>query len=193
MGVHKTFGGAFKAMYRQLSSVQSSLPRVIANEGTKFFVSNFQLEGFTNVGFDHWQPRKPTKKINRKKILVRSGRLRRAVNNSNTERNFKRVVWRISKGEVPYAAVHNEGANGIQRVKSHDRGKFKNEKVGTGVYSVKTKKERKKTVTTKVGSSRVLNFTRRMNIPKRKFMGQSEFLNRRFRLRIKQAYIKAFG
>jgi len=148
MATHTSFNSAFKSMYRKLNSVQRSLPGVLANEGTKFFVSNFDLGGFTDVGFRAWKPRKQftsngkrIKKFNKKKILVKTGRLRRAVNNSVKEKSFRQIVWRIDPGAVPYAARHNEGLDGM---------------------------------------------------PRRHYMGKSYFLYKRFRLRIKQAYIKAF-
>lgn len=149
MGTHTSFDSAFKSMYRKMASVQRSLPGILANEGTKFWISNFDSEGFTDVGFQHWKPRKQfttggrrIKKFNKKKLLIKSGRLRRAVNNSVKEKSFKQIVWRVSKDEVPYAARHNEGLSGM---------------------------------------------------PRRHFMGRSEFLYKRFRLRIKQSYIKAFA
>lgn len=154
MAVHKDFNSAFKAMYRKISSVQSILPNVLANEGTKFFVSNFELEGFTNIGFDAWTPRKTKSKKGKKKILVQSGRLRRAVNKSVKEKTFKRIVWEVNKSEVPYASVHNNGG---------------------AIY----RNSRKKTTI--------------FNMPRRHFMGKSEFLNKRFKLRIKEAYAKAFN
>jgi phage gpG-like protein len=99
-------------MYRKISSVKSSLPTVLANEGTKFFVGSFTQQGFTDTSFNAWKPRKLVKgrlKNTNRRILVKTGRLRRAVNNSVKEKSFKRIVWNVNNSEVPYAGYQNYG------------------------------------------------------------------------------------
>lgn len=118
MATHSSFKGAFRALYSKLRSVQSSLPGKIAKEGTRFWISNFDLSGFTDVAFSPWQKRKEIKgksgiRGNKRKLLVKSGALRRAANNSAKEITFRRVVWQISKNEIPYAARHNYGLHGM--------------------------------------------------------------------------------
>lgn len=175
MGQHKDFNSAFKSMYRKMASVQKSLPTILANEGTKFFVSNFDLSGFTDVGFQPWKPRKDkSKKVSKKKILVKTGRLRRAVNNSVREKSYRKIVWRVDPGEVPYAHVHNNGD--VVYKKAHKR------KISTGSKKVGERAFKMHNVS---GTS--------FKMPRRHFMGKSEFLSKRFRLRIKQVYVKAFG
>ena len=124
MATHKTFSGAFKALYKRMESVQRDLPSVLANEGTKFWLGNFDKEGFDDGGVKSWkvpERRIPgtssykypkSKGLSRriKKTLIGTGKLRRAVNNSVKEKTFKRIVWRVGS-EVPYAARHNEGLN----------------------------------------------------------------------------------
>jgi len=112
MAVHSTFSSAFKVLYRKIDKVKSDLPTVLANEGTKFFVNTFNQQGFTDNTFKAWKPRKLVKgrlKNTNRKILVKTGRLRRAVNNSVKEKSFKRIVWRVNKSEVPYAEYQNFG------------------------------------------------------------------------------------
>ena len=120
MGTHKNFNSAFKAMYRKLNSVKSSLPNVIANEGTRFFISSFDNEGFTDGTLKKWEtpqrkiqgtkafkyPKKKDLGRRTRKTLVKTGTLKRAVNNSVTQKSFKKIVWRV---DLPYAYVHNNG------------------------------------------------------------------------------------
>jgi len=188
MAVHSTFSSAFKVLYRKIDKVKSDLPTVLANEGTKFFVSNFDLEGFTNVGFSAWKPRKVKPKKGNKKILVQSGRLRRAVSKSVTEKSFKRIVWRVNKSEVPYAEVHNNGE--IVSRKPHKRTATIKSKIKTA--SFKNGKLRHSTKTISLMGARHNVSASTFKMPRRHFMGKSEFLNKRFKLRIKEAYVKAF-
>jgi phage gpG-like protein len=196
MAVHKDFNSAFRALYRKISSVQSTLPNVLANEGTEFFVSNFELEGFTDVGFDAWTPRKTKSKKSKKKILVQSGRLRRAVNKSVTEKSFKRIVWQVNKSEVPYASVHNNGET-INKGASSKVLYFRDTST-----NIETRKVTGVFASNKKGTKKIFRATRGMKVnigahsiqmPRRHFMGKSEFLNKRFKLRIKEIYAKAFG
>jgi len=128
MATHKNFTSAFKALYRRIESVKKDLPSVLANEGTKFWLSNFDKEGFQDVGIKAWKiperkiPGTPSYKYPKKKglsrrvkkTLIGTGKLRRAVNSSVKEKSFKRIVWRIGS-EVPYAARHNEGLKGMPK------------------------------------------------------------------------------
>ncbi len=121
MAVHKTFSGAFKALYRRLGSAQNTLPPILANEGTRFFVGNFDKEGFDDGTVKKWAvpkrripgtkeykyPKKKDLGRRTRKTLVKSGKLKRAVNNSVTLRTFKKIIWNVK--DIPYAHRHNEG------------------------------------------------------------------------------------
>lgn len=112
-------------MYRKLQSVQSSLPTVLANEGTRFFVGSFDKEGWDGKSWKVPQRRiagtpafkyPKNKDLGRrtKRTLVKTGNLRRAVNNSVKQKTFKRIVWNVDTGtRYNYAAVHNEGLGKI--------------------------------------------------------------------------------
>jgi phage gpG-like protein len=124
MATHSNFSSAFKSMYRKLQSTQRTLPSVLANVGTNFFISNFDKEGFQDGGLTKWKtpqrkiagtksykyPKKKDLGRRTRKTLVKSGKLRREVNSSAKEKTFKRIVWRVS---LPYAARHNEGLKGM--------------------------------------------------------------------------------
>lgn len=110
MAIHKNFTSAFRALDRRIASVKRSLPTEIAATGTRFFVENFDKQGFQDATLVPWSPRKNNSQAGRK-ILIKSGRLRRAVNRSVREKTYRRVIWRITSSEVPYAARHNDGIN----------------------------------------------------------------------------------
>jgi len=129
MAQHATFDAAFKAMYRRIASVQNTLPTVLANEGVNFFVGNFDKEGFVDVSIEKWKtperkipgtsaykyPKKKDLGRRTKKILIKSGKLKRATNNSVSEKSFKKIVWRINPVYFPYAYRHNEGTDGMPK------------------------------------------------------------------------------
>lgn len=132
MGVHKTFDSAFKSMYRKIGAVDRSLPSVLANVGTNFFIENFDKEGFQDgAAIDRWSwperkipgtksykyPKKKDLGRRTRKILVKRGKLKRAVNKSVKEKSHKRIVWRVDRNEVPYAARHNYGLDGMPQRK----------------------------------------------------------------------------
>jgi hypothetical protein len=199
MAQHATFDAAFKAMYRRIASVQNTLPTVLANEGVNFFVGNFDKEGFVDGSLERWKPRQAKGKVKKKdqtrKILVKTGKLKRAVNKSVVEKSIKKIVWLVDKSEIPYAAAHNQGLNKIETVKSHEReSKAKKVKVkgNSGFINGKFTKGKSKTLTLKGSKHNVGSFTRHMIIPKRQFMGESKTLNAIFAKKIIQAYKYAF-
>ena len=114
-------------------------------------------------------------------ILVDKGILKRDIQKLDVREDYAIVgTTRIS---APYAKAHNEGFKGTvtQHVKPFTRNRYGKEKRGTGVFNVKTRKERTRTHTVVTGSVQVKGFTRRIkqNIPQRQFMGNSPFLDRR--------------
>lgn len=164
----------FANIAKRLKAAQSAAPKVLANEGQKFFVGSFERQGWRGASFRKWPDRKDTR--NKRSLLV--GRTRQLINSirrSIRVANMKFIKWAT---DVPYASVHNDGYNGLVRVRSHDRGKFTNRKVGTGIHSIRTRKERSKRVRERTGNARVLNYTRKVRIPQRRFMGNSPILAR---------------
>jgi hypothetical protein len=126
MAQHATFDAAFKAMYRRIASVQNTLPTVLANEGVNFFVGNFDKEGFVNVSIEKWKtperkipgtlaykyPKKKDLGRRTRKTLVKTGKLKRQVNNSVVEKSIKRIVWKVVS---PYGKRHNDGLDGMPK------------------------------------------------------------------------------
>lgn len=122
--VHKNFHSAFRALDRRMMQAKTKLPTEIANTGTRHFVGHF-----TNERSDEGAWKLPQRKIpgtnafkypkgkdlgrRTRKILVKSGKLKREVNNSVKLKTYRRIEWRVSG--LPYAKVHNDGLNGMPK------------------------------------------------------------------------------
>lgn len=140
-----------------------NLPLQIGNIYLNVFLDSFKRGGFIDKKFIRWQPRKDGDSS--RAILVKSGRLRRSLS-----LKVRGNVVEISTS-VPYAQIHNEGGRvqTTQNVRAHTR---------------KTKR----------GASAVRAHTRRVSftMPKRQFMGKSDFANRRIILNLERQLDKIF-
>jgi phage gpG-like protein len=100
----------FDRVVKNMDRVKRTLPPVLANQAKNEFVDSFAQQGFEGRP---WKPVQRTGKKgsqrNNSAILVQSGRLRRAVANSVKQISWEHINLSIDPGEVPYAAVHNEG------------------------------------------------------------------------------------
>jgi phage gpG-like protein len=152
----------------RIKSALRTLPRIVGNEVVNFALDNFKKQGFLGDVFEKWPARKnPTKwgtvpKRNGRALLVNSGRLRRGG-------RIVRADWNavVYGNDVPYARAHNDGLRigEIQRVQSFSR------------------KVRGK-------SQSVSAFTRHINqnIPRRRFIGNSQYLTARLK-RVAEVHI----
>lgn len=161
---------------RRFKAVYLRLPVIAGNEVVNFALDNFKRQGFLGDTLQPWRPRKnPNKwgqapKRNSRAIGVDTGRLRRSfrIIRSNLEET-------VVGSDVPYAQPFNDGVRlgEIQSVKQHTR------KITTvaKVSSIKTKKTKLQKVQT--GTATVAAHTRQINqnIPARKILGQSPYLN----------------
>lgn len=155
---------------QELAKKQSQLKSYVNNQfpanagkiAVRFINGNFRAQGWQGSIFQKWKP-------NRRKgtILVKTGRGRRGTS-YNTQPAQVRVY-----NDVDYMAVHNSGFKGTVQVRAHRRRVMGKQKVGTGLFSIKTQKERKKTISTVKTVGTVQAHSRKMNIPKRKFMPTS--------------------
>lgn len=96
------------------------LPLTLGNEGQNFFRQSFDRQEFIDQSPEKWQqvqrriPGTPeykypkTRQLSRRvtAILVRTGKLRQAVNNSLKEHSWDGIVFIVP---LKYAAVHNYG------------------------------------------------------------------------------------
>lgn len=154
-------------------------PGMLGNEAVNFFNNSFRLQGWLGTRFDPWRRRRSRKQAGRA-VLIKTGRLRRGTRIVSNSAGVVRIG-----NDVPYARAHNEGFRGTVSVSAHKRGLYKKTRVGTGRLTKKGK-ERMKTVSSRSGDVTVKAHTRRMNLPRRQFMGHSPYLTARLK-RILQA------
>lgn len=152
----------------KFEQVKKTLPEVLANDAQRFFLASFRKEGWDDGGVKPWAPRKnPSTKDMGRNLLVKTGRLRRAVANSLRGVTFGLIKFVV---DVPYAIVHNEG--GTFTRKQHARGVYSSRTVEhTGIFrGTKTKQKthkREGEITVKANDA---------TYPQRKFMGDSKTL-----------------
>lgn len=118
----------FDKVVARMQQMKSDLPVKLANQAQNFFSDSFNKSGFTDGGLQSWKevkrriPGTPeykypkTKQLSRRSslILVRTGKLKRAVGNSIRQANFNLIRLTVP---LKYAAFHNEGTEKIQRRK----------------------------------------------------------------------------
>lgn len=107
--------GLDKAIKR-FERIRFELPKIVANDCVRFWLDGFQKEGFTNVQFEPWKPRKgkQTGRNSTRRILVDSGALRRSVSNSVKEATWQRISFKV---ELPYAVYHMTGTGKMPKRK----------------------------------------------------------------------------
>jgi phage gpG-like protein len=149
-------------------------PGILGNEAVNFFIDSFRNQGWLNNRFEPWKKRK-SKIGTGRSILVQTGRLRRGIR--ITSNSGGKV---IIGNDAPYAKAHNDGFRGTVRVVAHERNQYSKSKVGTGKLTKKGK-ERMKTVSTISNTFVVKAHARRMNMPVRRFMGESQYLTIRLK------------
>lgn len=167
---------------KAIESACTRLPDKIAATAVNFSKERFRAQNWVDGNTEPWRPRKKssrwgkTKRNNGRKLLVDTGRLRRSIRKIYAD---SEVV--IIGTDVEYAQVHNDGFSGtvIQDVKAHKRNRYGKKKEGKGIYSVKTRRERTRTVKTIESTGMVKAHTRTIhqNIPRRQFIGQSAILS----------------
>lgn len=163
-----------KKQLRAITNLSRSVPKIIGIVAVNSYKRNFRRHGFIDATLKRWKKRQANNKRSRKSraILVKTSRLKKSIRIVHLSR------YGVTIGtDVPYAEMHNEGFNGTVSVKAHKRGSFSKKKEGTGVFNVKSKRERKRTVRTKTSEHTVKAHSKKMNIPKRQFIGDSKSIN----------------
>lgn len=98
--------------------------------------------------------------------------------------NDVRAIVGTTKITAPYGKAHNEGFKGTVTVRAHGRHRYKKVKEK---YTTKKGNERTRTskqIDSSSGKIQVGTFRRKMNLPQRRFMGNSPFLDRRIQKEI---------
>jgi phage gpG-like protein len=160
----------FAQVHRHWLKNKNRLMPVLGQVAVNFFQDRFRAQAWTDRFAKRWQPRKPPDKKGRgRAILVKSGALRNSIHVKTWNRN--QVIVSAPKS---YAAAHNEGFKGTINIPEHTR----RIRGRVAVYSLKTRRKSTRRVT--LGVTTVRAHSRKMNLPQRQFMGNSETLSRRF-------------
>lgn len=111
----------FRREQTELRRLFAALPRLAGNIALNHYDSSWDREGYLTRRLSRWQQRaRPDANqasLGPRKILVRTGRLRRSLQ-MRVNRNVVTIYT-----DTPYAQAHNEGFSGrvSQRVKAHTR------------------------------------------------------------------------
>lgn len=146
-----------------------ALPQRIATVAVNFSKERFRAQNWVDYTTEPWRKRKTRDKQNGRAILVKSGRLRRS-----TRKILVTDDCVIVGSDVPDAPAHNNGFRGTVTVKQHQRHQYKASKEK---YKTKSGKNRTRTIRVTSGSFTVKSHTRRVNLPRRRFIGPSAVLN----------------
>lgn len=134
----------------------------IGAEAVNFSKERFRAQNWVDINTEQWPKRKPTKESKQRAsrgVLTSTGRLRRSIRKISA--NADSIVIGT---DVPYAQIHNDG--GRFRSKQNVRAFTRGEHTRKGV---------------KVRQHKVNGFTRviSVNMPRRRFLGNSAILARR--------------
>lgn len=166
------FGGTARRFRNMLGNLPMDISVLAQND----FRENFRRQGYHNKGgvLIPWRKRSVVRKRsdNGRGILIKSGKLMRGIRPAPNHMLAKVI------NSVPYAKVHNEGFKGTVKVEAHERAIYKRSREGTGIHSIRSRRERMKTVSTRTGSAEVKAHTRKVNMPARPFMKDSPVLDR---------------
>lgn len=136
-----------------ITNAIKALPKRIAVLGVNFSKERFTQQNWFDSSAKPWQPRSTKRRGGTRRqsgaILVDSGRLKRSIRTISISPNSVLIGT-----DVPYAQAHNDGFNGKVSIKQHSR--HRNGKT----YTVKA-------------------HSRSVNLPQRRFLGDSQELNNR--------------
>ncbi|MBL7902937.1 MAG: hypothetical protein JNK73_13150 [Bacteroidia bacterium] len=165
----------FEDFAKRTHGVLKKFPLIAANEGKNFFQSRFRTQDWLDQTTQPWKKRKPSAKRNTgRAILTDTGRGKRSIR--VIQADWGAVNVGIDDPQVKnYMGVHNNGFRGT--VKVGEQMRISSRKVATryGKSGRALKSGMKKI---RGASYRVKAHTRKMNMPKRKFIGNSATLNR---------------
>jgi phage gpG-like protein len=166
----------FAAFEQKAHGVLKKFPLLMANRGKNFFQDRFRDQAWYDEKYEPWPKRKEADKKGRgRAILTLRGHLKRG-------NRIKQADWGavIVGNDVPYAEPHNNGSK--ETVQVHAHGRVASRKVGTKAMKLKGKQKVVRIGGRKVkiqgASHTVKAHSRKMNLPRRRFIGNSALLNR---------------
>jgi phage gpG-like protein len=156
-----------KDLGKAVAQVMQTAPIKAGEIVVRFANQRFAEESWVDGRTETWPRRKSNAKRNQgRRLLVDTGRLRRSIRILHT------MSMSVAVGtDVPYAGVHNDGFRGTVQVKAHTRRKFTKSQE---TFTTRTGRERKRTVLSVGGSGEVRAHSRRMNMPRRRYLGESK-------------------
>lgn len=176
---------SFKQVRLNYHKIRTQLPGVLGTVAMNYFKDSFRRQGWRNTNLVPWAKRKAKGKRDKgRAILVQSGRLRNSIRIITA--TFKRTEVGTN---VPYADAHNSGYKGVVAVRSYNRGIYSSVKE---TYTTRKGKTRNRTMSRKESESQVKAHNRKMNMPQRQFMGDSEIMFRKIDQSVIRAVDKVF-
>jgi phage gpG-like protein len=182
----------FRRVVQNVEKLKRTLPNLLANQAQTFFAQSWKKKGWDDNGVKLWEKRDDTgKKSEGRALLVKSGKLRRAVEQSIRVKSFDKIQLVVA---LPYASVHNEGYNGMRA--AHSRAMFTKSTTRQFIGLKRNKKgqlkeaHKRTTIYTRTGEAQVKAHMFKM--PKRQFMGDSATLRQMQRKLIDQQISKVW-
>lgn len=178
----KREGFNFGEVLQKLQQKQPKLMTALEIQATDHFVGSWRKQGWVDESLTRWKEVKrrmpgtkayqsARKSARTRSILVKSGALRGGFYTRIKRNNIVQIA-----NSVPYARYHNEGARGTAYVRPHQRFVKSGVFAGTGVYSIKTRKERRVQLEAK---QQIGGHSRKVNLPQRQFMGHAKELEKK--------------
>lgn len=163
----------FRLLQERYNAMILTLPVKAGAVMVSFSKQRFREQAWADNATEPWKRRRSTGKRDAgRALLIKTGRLRRSI------RVVRYGNHSVTIGsDVPYAAAHNNGFRGVLSIAAHKRKRFGKEKIDTGKLTKKGR-PKKKTVIKVIGEIDVKAHERHVNIPRRRFMGSSQYLNR---------------
>lgn len=158
-------GKDFRAFQKKVELSLRRFPVLAAAEAKNFFLDSFKRQAWIGETTENWPKRKPNAKRNKgRALLVDIGRLKDSI-------RVKKEDWNsiIIGADVPYAGVHNEGFRG-----TFERTASRKVKIRGSYKKLGDQKKKSRKITMRGATHKV-----HQNIPRRRFMGNSPFLNKR--------------
>ena len=171
-----------------LAECIGDLPRMVGTEAVNFSKERFVQQNWYDTAPIPWPLRRHLRRGGKKRqqgaVLVDSGRLKRSIRIVSVSPNAV-----VIGTDVPYAQMHNDGFKGTENVWAHRQ----NVKAHRRKVKVKAKKggTKKKVVQVKAHTRNIAAHQREVDMPRRRFLGESAELNRRIEKLITDTFVEA--
>lgn len=149
--------------------VMQTAPLKIGEVVVAFSMQRFREQAWVDRSTEPWKQRKPGAARNRgRNLLVDTGRLRRSVRITRTTSDTV-----VVGSDVPYAKAHNDGFRGVVSVSAHQRTRYTR-----STAEVPTRRGTSRRTVMAAGSTYTVKaYSRKMNMPRRRFLGESATQN----------------